>query len=56
VIYEGEFTDVVDPETVTDRELGLLMTGRRPAEVADGEASAGADELERGTRADGGER
>jgi len=56
VIYEGEFTDVVDPETVTDRELGLLMTGRRPAAVADGEASAGADELERGTRADGGER
>jgi simple sugar transport system ATP-binding protein len=30
VVYEGEFTDVVDPESVTKRDLGLLMTGRRP--------------------------
>ena len=30
VVYEGEFTDVVDPESVTKRDLGLLMTGRLP--------------------------
>jgi simple sugar transport system ATP-binding protein len=30
VMYEGTFTDVVDPDTVTDAELGLLMAGRRP--------------------------
>lgn len=28
VIYEGEFIDTVDPETVTERELGLLMAGQ----------------------------
>ncbi|TYT61219.1 ABC transporter ATP-binding protein [Natrialba swarupiae] len=27
VMYEGEFVDVVDPERVTEEELGLLMTG-----------------------------
>jgi general nucleoside transport system ATP-binding protein len=30
VIYEGEFVDVVDPETVTEEEIGLLMAGERP--------------------------
>lgn len=30
VIYEGEFIDVTDPETVTEEELGLLMAGQRP--------------------------
>jgi len=34
VMYEGEFVDVVDPEAVTEEDLGLLMTG------ADPEASA----------------
>ncbi|QZP36528.1 ABC transporter ATP-binding protein [Halobaculum magnesiiphilum] len=29
VMYEGEFIDTVDPETVTEEELGLLMAGRR---------------------------
>jgi general nucleoside transport system ATP-binding protein len=33
VIYEGEFVDVVDPETVTEEELGLLMAGERPNET-----------------------
>ena len=27
VMYEGEFVAVVDPETVTEEQLGLLMTG-----------------------------
>jgi len=27
VIYEGEFVDVVDPDAVTQQELGLLMAG-----------------------------
>ncbi|WP_348613508.1 ABC transporter ATP-binding protein [Halobaculum rarum] len=29
VMYEGEFIDTVDPDAVTDEELGLLMAGRR---------------------------
>jgi len=28
VIHEGEFTGVVDPATVTEEEIGLLMAGR----------------------------
>ncbi|MFB9808673.1 ABC transporter ATP-binding protein [Haladaptatus pallidirubidus] len=28
VMYEGEFIDVVDPDKVTEEELGLLMAGR----------------------------
>lgn len=32
VMYEGEFVDTVDPETVTEEELGLLMAGERPAQ------------------------
>lgn len=37
IMYEGEFTDVVDPESVTEQELGLLMTGRqREQEAATG--------------------
>ncbi|WP_128906173.1 ABC transporter ATP-binding protein [Halorubrum amylolyticum] len=27
VMYEGEFTDIVDPEAVTESDLGLLMAG-----------------------------
>jgi ABC-type uncharacterized transport system ATPase subunit len=30
VMYEGEFVDVVDPETVSEEQLGLLMGGERP--------------------------
>jgi simple sugar transport system ATP-binding protein len=29
VIYEGEFMDVVDPDTVTEEDLGLLMAGEQ---------------------------
>ena len=37
VMYEGEFVDTVSPEAVTERDLGLLMTGQsidRAASVA----------------------
>jgi len=30
VIYEGSFVDTVDPDAVTEEELGLLMAGERP--------------------------
>jgi simple sugar transport system ATP-binding protein len=35
VMYEGEFADVVDPEAVTEADLGLLMTGADPEAAAD---------------------
>jgi simple sugar transport system ATP-binding protein len=35
VMYEGEFVDVVDPEAVTEADLGLLMTGADPEAAAD---------------------
>jgi simple sugar transport system ATP-binding protein len=33
VVHEGEFVDVVDPDEVTEEELGLLMAGERPDTV-----------------------
>jgi len=42
VMYEGELMDVVDPDAVTEEELGLLMAGQRPdldADVASQEVS-----------------
>ena len=30
VMYEGEFVDVVQPENVTEEELGLMMAGETP--------------------------
>ena len=33
VMYEGEFVETVDPDTVTDEELGLLMAGERPTRL-----------------------
>jgi ABC-type uncharacterized transport system ATPase subunit len=33
VIHEGEFVDVVDPEEVTEEELGLLMGGEAAVDV-----------------------
>jgi ABC-type uncharacterized transport system ATPase subunit len=32
VMYEGQFIDSVDPDTVSEQDLGLLMAGRQPAE------------------------
>ena len=46
VMHDGEFVDVVDPDEVTEEELGLLMAGERPDEPATAE----------GVSADGGER
>ncbi|MXV62134.1 ATP-binding cassette domain-containing protein [Natronorubrum sp. JWXQ-INN-674] len=47
VMYEGEFIDVVDPETVTEEELGLLMTGQR----LEDEEGTGESESDRGVQA-----
>ena len=41
VMYEGEFIDEVDPDAVTEEELGLLMAGRRPGRDDEGAESAG---------------
>jgi simple sugar transport system ATP-binding protein len=32
VLYEGEFVDVVDPESVTEQQLGLMMAGETPTQ------------------------
>jgi simple sugar transport system ATP-binding protein len=58
VMYEGEFVDIVDPETVSEEAIGLLMAGERPDESeratvsADGrgEGSRGNPETTDGTR------
>jgi ABC-type uncharacterized transport system ATPase subunit len=34
VIYDGRFVDVVDPDAVTEEEVGLLMAGEDPDERA----------------------
>jgi simple sugar transport system ATP-binding protein len=34
VIHEGEFVDTVDPDAVTEEQLGLLLAGERPDEVS----------------------
>ncbi|WP_049927421.1 ABC transporter ATP-binding protein [Halopiger goleimassiliensis] len=47
VMYEGEFIDVVDPETVTEEKLGLLMAGTRP-EDADPEERPELDDTDGG--------
>ncbi|MDS0223076.1 ABC transporter ATP-binding protein [Haloarcula sp. S1AR25-5A] len=41
VMYEGEFVDIVDPEAVTEEDLGLLMTGSEPETAADQQAARG---------------
>ncbi|WP_227376465.1 ABC transporter ATP-binding protein [Haladaptatus halobius] len=33
VMYEGEIMDIVDPDRVTEEELGLLMAGERPEDT-----------------------
>ncbi|WP_435099167.1 ABC transporter ATP-binding protein [Halorubrum sp. N11] len=43
VVYEGEFTDVVDPNDTTEEELGLLMSGERPGDDGGGEGGPGDD-------------
>ncbi|EMA27700.1 ABC transporter ATP-binding protein [Haloarcula japonica] len=39
VMYEGEFVDIVDPEAVTEEDLGLLMTGADPGSSTDQSAA-----------------
>jgi simple sugar transport system ATP-binding protein len=34
VMYEGEIVDIVAPESVSDTDLGLLMTGESSDETA----------------------
>ena len=34
VIHEGEFVDTVDPDAVTEEQLGLLLAGERPDDVS----------------------
>ncbi|WP_135829178.1 ABC transporter ATP-binding protein [Halorussus halobius] len=49
VLYEGEFVGVVDPDDVTEQELGLLMAGRTLDEV---ETAARVDESGADVRTD----
>lgn len=44
VIYEGEFVDIVDPEAVTEQELGLMMAGEEPDRSIPSPGEAGDDE------------
>jgi simple sugar transport system ATP-binding protein len=44
VMYEGEFVAVVDPEAVTEEELGLLMAGQDPAADDGGSPTPGRGE------------
>ncbi|WP_049898876.1 ABC transporter ATP-binding protein [Halococcus agarilyticus] len=50
VMHDGGFVDVVDPDDVTEEELGLLMAGERPEEreradvTADGSGGGARDE------------
>ena len=35
VMHGGEIVDIVDPETVTKEEIGLMMLGHKPGETAE---------------------
>ena len=43
VMYEGEIVDVVDPDRVTEEELGLLMAGETPEDAPSIADAAGGD-------------
>ena len=43
VMHAGAFVDVVDPDAVTEEDLGLLMAGEQPRERDDATADAAAD-------------
>ncbi len=45
VMYEGELVAVVDPNAVTDEELGLLMAGERPTDFDATDRSIVTDEV-----------
>jgi simple sugar transport system ATP-binding protein len=40
VMHGGDVMDVVDPDDVTEEELGLLMAGERPARTLEPERVA----------------
>lgn len=44
VMYEGEIIDTVDPDTVTERELGLLMAGQELTDATEPASDAGASQ------------
>ena len=44
VMHDGELMDVVDPATVTEEELGLLMAGERPGTAVETARVAGSSE------------
>ena len=39
VMYQGKVVDILDPETATPQQLGLLMGGSRPVSIAEAEAA-----------------
>ena len=43
VMHDGELVDVVDPEQVTEEQLGLLMAGERPPDVPQATRRVGGD-------------
>jgi ABC-type uncharacterized transport system ATPase subunit len=43
VMHDGELVDVVDPNEVTEEQLGLLMAGERPPDVPKATKRAGGD-------------
>ncbi|USZ68776.1 ABC transporter ATP-binding protein [Halorussus salilacus] len=43
VMYEGELVDVVDPERVTEEQLGLLMAGETPEDAPSIASASGGD-------------
>ena len=55
VMHDGGFVDVVDPDDVTEEELGLLMAGERPEgrERADATADGGGEGTREGSPGDG---
>lgn len=54
VIYEGRFVDVVDPEEITERELGLMMAGEDPSSAKESVGDSATQDKESEVRGDGG--
>ena len=44
VMHDGEIVDVVDPDAVTEEQLGLLMAGEEPADVPPAASVDGRDD------------
>ncbi len=50
VMHDGQFVDIVDPDSVTEEELGLLMAGEQPRERTDATPDGGRGEPNEGER------